>query len=106
MSFEDEKKKKLYTESFSLIADMGFRNKLSIEEMNFLLNLLDVVAVKQEQPRLIQTLKNWVNTNEGSEIDEIIKATLLAADFNNQESLEQCLQLVTELLESRGEQSG
>ncbi|MDD3271331.1 MAG: hypothetical protein PHR04_04430, partial [Syntrophomonadaceae bacterium] len=74
--------------------------------MNFLLNLLDVVIVKKEQPRLIQTLKNWMNTNEGSEIDEIIKATFLAADFNDQESLEQCLQLVTELLESREEQNG
>jgi len=103
MSFGDEKKKKLYAETASLIADMGFRDKLSIEEMNFLLNLLDMVVVKQEQPRLIQTLINWVNTNEGSEIDEIIKATFVTADFNNPESLEQCLQLVTELLESRGE---
>ncbi|MDD3898314.1 MAG: hypothetical protein PHE82_05115 [Syntrophomonadaceae bacterium] len=98
----DEKNKRVYAESVSLIADMGFKDKLSIEEMNFLLNLLDVVIVKKEQPRLIQTLKNWMNTNEGSEIDEIIKATFLAADFNDQESLEQCLQLVTELLESRG----
>ncbi len=99
----DEKNKRVYAESVSLIADMGFKDKLSIEEMNFLLNLLDVVIVKKEQPRLIQTLKNWMNTNEGSEIDEIIKATFLAADFNDQESLEQCLQLVTELLESRGD---
>ena len=98
----DEKNKRVYAESVSLIADMGFKDKLSIEEMNFLLNLLDVVIVKKEQPRLIQTLKNWMNTNEGSEIDEIIKATFLAADFNDQESLEQCLQLVTELLENRG----
>ncbi|MDD2373376.1 MAG: hypothetical protein WC109_08915 [Syntrophomonadaceae bacterium] len=102
----DEKNKRVYAESVSLIADMGFKDKLSIEEMNFLLNLLDVVIVKKEQPRLIQTLKNWMNTNEGSEIDEIIKATFLAADFNDQESLEQCLQLVTELLESREEQNG
>lgn len=99
----DEKKKKLYAETASMIADMGFRDKISIEEMNFLLNILDEVVVKKEQPRLIQTLKNWVITNEDSEIDEIIKATLLAADFNNQESLEQCLQLVAELLENRGE---
>ncbi|MDD4562779.1 MAG: hypothetical protein PHW39_06860, partial [Syntrophomonadaceae bacterium] len=67
----DEKNKRVYAESVSLIADMGFKDKLSIEEMNFLLNLLDVVIVKKEQPRLIQTLKNWMNTNEGSEIDEI-----------------------------------
>lgn len=103
MSFGDEKKKKLYAETASLIADMGFRDKLSIEEMNFLLNLLDEVVVKQEQPRLIQTLENWVNTNENSEIDEIIKATFIAADFTDAESMEQCLQLVTELLENRGE---
>ncbi|HHV16245.1 MAG TPA: hypothetical protein GXX58_06690 [Gelria sp.] len=97
----DERRKKVYAESVSLIADMGFRDKLSIEEMNFLLNLLDLVVIKQEQPGLIQTLKNWVSTNEGSEIDEIIKATLLATDFNDEESIEQCLQLVTELLENR-----
>lgn len=98
----DEKKKKLYAESASMIADMGVRGKLSVEEMNFLLSLLDIVVVKKDQPQLIQILQNWVNINEGSEIDEIIKATLLAADFNDRESMEQCLQLVTELLESRG----
>ena len=97
----DEKKKKLYAESASMIADMGVRGKLSVEEMSFLLSLLDVVVVKKDQPRLIQTLRNWVETNEGSEIDEIIKATLMAADFTDEESMEQCLQLVTELLESR-----
>lgn len=98
----DEKKKKLYAESASMIADMGVRGKLSVEEMNFLLSLLDIVVVKKDQPQLIQILQNWVNINESSEIDEIIKATLLAADFNDRESMEQCLQLVTELLESRG----
>lgn len=98
----DEKKKKLYAESASMIADMGVRGKLSVEEMNFLLSLLDIVVVKKDQPQLIQILQNWVNINEGSEIDEIIKATLVAADFNDRESMEQCLQLVTELLESRG----
>ena len=97
----DEKKKKLYAESASMIADMGVRGKLNVEEMSFLLSLLDVVVVKKDQPRLIQTLRNWVETNEGSEIDEIIKATLMAADFTDEESMEQCLQLVTELLESR-----
>ena len=101
MTFE-EKKKKLYAESASMIADMGVRGKLNVEEMHFLLSLLDIVVVKKDQPQLIQILQNWVNINEGSEIDEIIKATLLAADFNDRESMEQCLQLVTELLESRG----
>lgn len=100
MTFE-EKNKKLYAESASMIADMGVRDKLSVEEMKFLLSLLDVVVVKKDQPRLIQTLRNWVETNKGSEIDEIIKATFLAADFTDEESMEQCLQLVTELLESR-----
>lgn len=98
----DEKKKKLYAESASMIADMGVRGKLNVEEMHFLLSLLDIVVVKKDQPQLIQILQNWVNINESSEIDEIIKATLLAADFNDRESMEQCLQLVTELLESRG----
>ena len=96
-------KKKLYAESASMIADMGLRDKLSKEEMDFLLSLLDVVLVKQEQPQLIQTLRNWMKTNESSEIDEIIKATFLAVDFTDKESMEQCLQLVTELLENRGE---
>jgi hypothetical protein len=100
MTFE-EKNKKLYAESASMIADMGVRDKLSVEEMKFLLSLLDVVVVKKDQPRLIQTLRNWVETNKDSEIDEIIKATFLAADFTDEESMEQCLQLVTELLESR-----
>lgn len=99
----DEKKKKLYAETASMIADMGVRGKLSVEEMNFLLNLLDIVAVKKNQPQLIQTLRDWVNTNEGSEIDEIIKATLLAVDFTDKESMQQCLQLLTELLENREE---
>ncbi len=99
----DEKKKKLYAESASMIADMGVRDKLTIEEMKFLLSLLDVVVVKKDQAQLIQTLRNWVNTKEGNEIDEIIKATFLATDFNDEESMQQCLQLVAELLENRGE---
>ena len=52
----DEKKKKLYAESASMIADMGVRGKLNVEEMHFLLSLLDIVVVK-DQPQLIQILQ-------------------------------------------------
>jgi hypothetical protein len=95
-----QKKKRVYDETVSLIADLGFRNKISIEEMNFLLNLLDIIFFKPESD-FKNILKQWADSNSGSEIDEIIKATLLATDISDSSSLQQSAQLIKELLEAR-----
>jgi hypothetical protein len=100
MNFE-EQSKKVYDESVSLIADLGFRQRISFEEMNFLLSLLDMVFVHKNNPEFTAALRQWIRTYSGSEIDDIIKATLLAADFNDQKSLQQCVRAVVELMEHR-----
>lgn len=100
MNFE-EQSKKVYDESVSLIADLGFRQRISFEEMNFLLSLLDTVFVHKNNPGLTTALRQWIRDYSGSEIDAIIKATLIAADLNDQESVQQCVQAVTELMEHR-----
>jgi len=97
----DKKKKKLYDETVSLIADLGFRNRISFDEMNFLLTLLDLIFINKAEKDLITTLKKWVQTNNNSEIDEIIKATLLATDLRVPEAQAKCMEAVLELLEAR-----
>lgn len=100
MNFE-EQRKKVYDESVSLIADLGFRQRISFEEMNFLLSLLDMVFVHKDTPEFIATLRQWMRNYGGGEIDDIIKATLLATDFNDQESVKQSMQTVAELMEHK-----
>ncbi|MGI5912259.1 MAG: hypothetical protein ACOX6E_06755 [Syntrophomonadaceae bacterium] len=100
MPFRD-KRNKVYDESVSLIADLGFRNRINSMEMGFLLTLLDLVFVNKAKPELITALRKWYKTNNGSEIDEIIKATLIATKLNDQESLDLCIRTIEELLEAR-----
>jgi hypothetical protein len=97
----EERKKKAYDETVGLIADLGFRQRISFEEMSFLLNLLDMVFIQKIDREFISTLRKWMRSYCGSETDDIIKATLLAADFNDSESIMQCMQTVTELMDNR-----
>lgn len=100
MTFE-EKRKKIYDESVTLIADLGFKQRISFEEMNFLLSLLDLIFVHQDNPEITATLRQWVRTDNGSEIDDIIKATLMATDLNDQAAVQECMRAIAELLEHR-----
>ncbi|MGI6421309.1 MAG: hypothetical protein ACOX0N_03770 [Syntrophomonadaceae bacterium] len=69
--------KRLYDETASLIADLGIRGRISIEEMNFLLDLLELVLIDKDQRLFLEDLKQWNPGAGPEEIDEIIKATLL-----------------------------
>jgi len=97
----EEQRKKAYDESVSLIADLGFRQRISFEEMSFLLSLLDMVFIQKSNREFISTLREWMRNYSGSEADDIIKATLVAVDFNNSESIQQCMQTVIELMGHR-----
>ncbi|MBC7074893.1 MAG: hypothetical protein H5T98_02225 [Syntrophomonadaceae bacterium] len=102
MDLYKEKIKKLYDETASLIVRLSFEGKLSSEEMRFLLNLLDFVILKRGNFEIVSTLKKWISKYDGSETDEIIKATLLAVDFNNSDSIRFNMELIRELLEVKG----
>ncbi len=96
--------KKLYDDTATVIMDLFMTGRIELEELNFLLNLLEAVIIKQQQRELIDLLKNWQPAAEHEEIDTIIKATLLAMDFKDQDDWEHNLALLRELI-SLGELS-
>lgn len=95
----NDKKKKIYDETASLIVDLCVRSKIDTEEMNFLLNLLDMAFMHNTDSKLLEVLKLWIPGQKDMELDEIIKATLLAIDFNDQNSLNHAAELIRELVD-------
>jgi len=92
---------KIYDETASLIADLGIRGRITIEEMNFLLNLLEMVLIKKDKKDFINIMKRWKPAQEDNEIDQIIKATLLTIDFNDQSSIEANSEVIIELIDAK-----
>ncbi|WP_054695825.1 hypothetical protein [Syntrophomonas palmitatica] len=93
-----EDKKRLYDETASLVADLGLRGRITEDEMLFLLSLLDQVMIKENYPQLIQLLHKWTANQAGSEMNEIIKATVLNLEFSNPQTMQDDLELLQELL--------
>lgn len=93
-----KEEKQLYDEAASLIADLALREVISAEEMRFLLTILDLVIIRRDEPELIIFLKQWAQNYNNSETDDIIKATLLALDFNDKESIGMNLNILRDLL--------
>lgn len=93
-----EEWKQLYDDTATVIMDLFMMGRIGLEELNFLLNLLETVIIRQEQRGLIELLKNWQPGAQYDEIDDIIKATLLAMDFKDQDDLEHNLALLRELI--------
>jgi uncharacterized protein related to proFAR isomerase len=93
-----EEWKQLYDDTATVIMDLFMTGKIELEELNFLLNLLETVIIKQEQQEMIELLKKWHPSAAHEEIDEIIKATLLAMDFKDQDDLQHNLVLLQELI--------
>ena len=91
--------KRLYDETASLIADLGIRGRISIGEMNFLLDLLELVLIDKDQPHFIQDLKQW-NPGTG-EIDQIIKATLLNNKLKDFISLSENREMIQDLIREK-----
>ena len=90
--------KKIYGETASRIADCCFRGELDEEHMRFLLNLLDLSVVKKQHPELFLLLQEWMDYFTDSENDRVIEATLLAMDFNNQETMQEHMKIIAELI--------
>ena len=92
-------RKRLYDEAASTIMDPYLHRSLEPEEMQFLLHLLDVVIMKPDQRSLPALLKKWRSQPDSPDVDEIVKATLLATDFNDSEQLAANLALLEELIQ-------
>ncbi len=92
---------RIYDETASLIADLGIRGRISIDEMNFLLDLLELVLIKKDKRDFIDLLKQWNPGQGDQEIDQIIKATLLNVNLNNTRSVEENMEIIGVLMEEQ-----
>lgn len=101
-----EQLKKIYDETALLITDLFLKEKLNSEERDFLLSLLEMIIKKQDNPELFDSLKKWMKEKQESELDEIIKATVLAINFEDENSLKENMKIIRELLASREADSG
>ncbi len=98
MSREEQQVNKIYDETASLIVDLSLRKQISHQEMHFLLSLLDQVVVRGRNHELMRALKAWDPDNLDPEINEIIKATLLALDMRDNETLKSTAVMIEELI--------
>lgn len=98
MTINDTNLDKIYKETASVIMDLSYKKQINEVEMYFLLNLLDMIWVENKGDNLIETLKMWQNQDNPTEIDEIIKQTLLTLDFTSDDSLEEMAKFIKELL--------
>ncbi len=101
MAADDEDRKRIYDETASLIADLGIRGRISIEEMKFLLDLLELVLVNGDKRHFIEMLKQWNPGQGDEEIDQIIKATLLNNNLNDFLSVDENQEMIGELINEK-----
>ncbi len=94
----EEYRKRFYSAAATLIMELFMNGQIDGGESRFLLNLLDQVMIKPGARDLIELLKKWQPGIEYSETDEIIKATLLTLAYEDKDSLDHSLQLLTELI--------
>ncbi|NLJ71545.1 MAG: hypothetical protein GX333_00865 [Syntrophomonadaceae bacterium] len=98
MSANEINQKKIYNETASVVTKLYYDKKLTEAEMLFLLNFLDFIWLDNKENDLISSIIEWLGLYKNSELDEIIKETLITLDFNNEESIKQMSNLVKELL--------
>lgn len=103
---DNEERKRLYDETASLIADTGMRGQISVQEMRFLLSLLDQVMVTRGCPEMIELLKDWRDLPPDEEVDQIIKETLVNIDFKDRASVQVNLDIIKDLLGIQGGNDG
>lgn len=94
--------KRVYDETASVIMNLYLKRKIDSEEMNFLLNLLELVMVKKDRPEFIALLKQWKERQPEEEIDLIILETLRKTDINQPASLEASQEIIHDLLSVSG----
>lgn len=97
----DKNLERIYIQSANLIYDLNFRRQISEEEKVFLLNLLEIIIYKKDKPQLLKTLKRWMQVYDLFELDQIVKATLLAADWTDEEAEAFNIQVIIDLLDAK-----
>ena len=98
MALSGAGRKKIYDKTAKLIIDLEFQDKLSLEEMNFLLNFLDLIYFGKIDTETVKFLRIWAENNSDSEIDEIIKATLVGDGLKDPQNLSKNIAIIKELL--------
>ncbi len=104
MPSQDFEIKKLYDGIANLIIDLERRGRISVEEMNFLLDLLELVFIEKDQRDFIDILKHWNPGQGDEEIDQIIKATLLTNDLKDFLSSDENQEMIGDLINEKYKQ--
>lgn len=94
----DNPLKKLRDDTITTIVNLHLLQKITDEEMHFLLDLLDLVITGEGTGNLIPVLRTWLLQYNGSESDSIIKASLLGLNFSDQDSITRTSTIIKELL--------
>lgn len=97
----DKNLERIYIQLANLIYDLNFRYRISEEEKVFLLNLLEIIIYNKDKPQLLGVLKLWMDNYNASELDQIIKATLLATDWTDGEAEAFNIQVIIDLLDAK-----
>lgn len=98
-----DRPEKWYTELVRIIGLLQVKGSLKPEEARCLLDIIDLV-IKQHNLELLHILEEFTEREsipETEEIDEIIKATLVAANLKQPEGIEQLKAVVQELVRER-----
>lgn len=99
MTNMDKNLKQVYDATLAMISKLHFKlETLSQEEMYFLLSLLDLVVMGEGKKEVLECLREWQAGEWNEEINEIIKASLLLMNFNDQVSIKQTQSLLSDLL--------
>lgn len=95
---EEELKRRIYDETASLITSQAIVNRLTTQEMHFLLHLLDWVVIKNQSRPFLEALHKWGAGPPDSQTDSQVKALLLEADLSNEHAIAVCAVHIEELL--------
>ena len=95
---EEEVKKRVYDETASLITRLALMNRLTSEELHFLLTLLDHVFITNQLRPLINVLHRWLNSAVGQEMNETIKQVLINTDLIDETQVTTSIQFIEEHL--------
>lgn len=101
----DKNLEQIYLNTANLIYELSYRLKIDEEEKIFLLNLLELTVNKKDKPEFLAVLKQWMKGFNNSELDEIIKATLLTIDWSDEESLQFNTKIINDLINEKNKHS-
>ncbi|NLT21060.1 MAG: hypothetical protein GXY16_08695 [Syntrophomonadaceae bacterium] len=99
---EEIRIRKIYDETASVILHNAVNNRLSSEEMAFLLSLLDKVFNCTLPEAFLSVIKDSQNYDLNEEVKDIIKANMLATDLNNDQSIKSSVTAIRDLLSAQG----